>query len=171
MPIHVVVSPGAGRSQMLWLTAPRPGRRGAEGGQMVTQINVFVCELCFIESVVVNEGLDIWNEPTVIPPEGEEWGYVGERFACPACVEKSRAPVEWKLGDELGLRLDQVSDEETRDLETVGRMLAEINQVVAGYGFKIRQWGRWPDFRRSAVDEEAYLKEKGWIPDAENKSS
>ncbi len=146
---------------------------------MVTQINVFVCELCFIESVVVNEGVDIWNEPTVIPPEGEKWGYVGERFACPACVEKSRlsdnvvseGTVDWQVGDDLGLRLDQVSDEETRDPETVEWMLAEINQVAVAYGFKIRAVNRWPDFRRSAVDEEAHLKEKGWIPDAKNRSS
>lgn len=126
---------------------------------MVTQINVFVCELCFIESVVINEGLDMWNEPTVVPPEGEEWGYVGERFVCPTCLAKAKARAEsllnWQIGDDLGLRLDQVSDEETRDLETVERMLAEINQVVASYGFKVRQWGCWPDFRRSAVAEEA----------------
>lgn len=70
--------------------------------------------------------------------------------------------MEWQIGDDLGLRLDQVSDEETRDAETVERMLAEINQVIAGYGFKIRQWGRWPDFRRSVADEQAYLKGKGY---------
>lgn len=126
---------------------------------MVTQINVFVCELCFIESVVVNEGLDIWNEPTVIPPEGEEWGHVGERFACPACVEKSRLSdnAVSEGTDDLGLRLDQVSDEEMQDLETVERMLGEINQVIASYGFKIRQWSRWPDFRSSVVAEQAYV--------------
>ena len=132
---------------------------------MVTQINVFVCEICFSESVVVNKGLDEWNEPTVIPPDGEEWGYVGKRFACPECVEKSRlsdnvvleGTVDWQPGDDLGLRLDQVSDKETRDTETVERMLAEINQVVASYGFKARQWGRWPDFRRSVADEQAYV--------------
>lgn len=68
--------------------------------------------------------------------------------------------LNWQVGDDLGLRLDQVSDEETQDLETVERMLAEINQVVAGYGFKIRAVNRWPDFRRSAVDEEAYVDQR-----------
>ena len=56
----------------------------------------------------------------------------------------------WKLGDALGIQLDQISDEETRDAETLDRMLEEINQVAAGYGFKIRRWGPWPDFRRMA---------------------
>ncbi len=65
--------------------------------------------------------------------------------------------LNWQVGDDLGLRLDQVSDEEARDAETVERMLAEVNQVIASYGFKVRQWGRWPDFRRSAAAEEARL--------------
>ncbi len=80
--------------------------------------------------------------------------------------------MNWRIGDDLGLRLDQVSDEETRDLETVEQMLAEINAVIAGYGFKVRAWGRWVDFRRLAVDEEQYLEMKrpiwGNSPDADD---
>jgi len=140
---------------------------------MVTQINVFVCEICYEESVTVNKGVDIWSDPTVIPPEGEEWGHVGERFVCPTCLVKAKAKSEssWQSGDDLGLRLDQVSDEETQDLETLERMLAEINEVIAGYGFKIRGWARWSDFRRMAVDEEAFLEARGWIPNVKSKNS
>ena len=65
--------------------------------------------------------------------------------------------LNWQIGADLGLRLDQVSDEETRDAEAIERMLAEINQVAAAYGFKARQWGRWPDFRRLVADEQAYV--------------
>ena len=63
--------------------------------------------------------------------------------------------------DDLGLRLDQVGD--GADQEEVERMLAEINQVIAHYGFKIRGWSRWPDFRRSAMSEEAYLEGEGLL--------
>ena len=66
--------------------------------------------------------------------------------------------MNWQIGDDLGLKLDQVSDEEVQDLETLERMLAEINQVAAAYGFKIRMWARWPDFRRTAADEHAYVE-------------
>ncbi len=60
--------------------------------------------------------------------------------------------LNWKPGDDLGLRLDQVSDE-IEDVKAIERMLAEVNRVVAAYGFKVRAVNCWPDFRRSAVEE------------------
>ena len=64
----------------------------------------------------------------------------------------------WKVGDSVGLKLDQMSDEEVRDPNALYAMINEINKLVAGYGFKIREIAAWPAFRKSAVDEEDYIR-------------
>ena len=68
----------------------------------------------------------------------------------------------WEVGDSLGLKLDQVSDEEVRDTPVVYEMLNKIDEMIAEYGFKIRQVGAWQSFRRSVIDEAEYVKKLGW---------
>ena len=68
----------------------------------------------------------------------------------------------WEVGDSLGLKLDQVSDEEVRDASMMYEMLNKVGEVIAEYGFKIRQVGAWQAFRSSADDEAEYIKKLGW---------
>jgi hypothetical protein len=60
-----------------------------------------------------------------------------------------------KDGDDIGLRLDLVSDE---DCTRVDQMLDKINRVANTYGFKIRAFGSWANFRKMASDEQLYIK-------------
>jgi len=65
--------------------------------------------------------------------------------------------VEWQIGDSVGLMLDQVSGEEITDVESLEKMIDEINELIGHYGFKIRASGRWQDFRKMAMDEQLYI--------------
>lgn len=65
----------------------------------------------------------------------------------------------WKIGDSIGLRLDQMSDEEIQTPEQVEAMIQEINQVVAKHGFKVRQSGAWTNILKWAVGEKEYIKQ------------
>lgn len=64
--------------------------------------------------------------------------------------------MEWTVGDDIGLRLDCVSDE-VKAVERVDEMLERINTIAGEYGYKIRVRGPWPAFRRMAVDEAEYV--------------
>jgi len=57
----------------------------------IYQINLWICEVCSKQFVVATE---VWpySDPTVVPPDGIEWSYVGElpdeKLACPECLKK-----------------------------------------------------------------------------------
>lgn len=66
--------------------------------------------------------------------------------------------MNWQPGEDIGLRLDNVGEGATtqKDIDT---MLAAINEVVAVYGFKIRQWGEWSVMRQSMADELRHIEQ------------
>lgn len=61
----------------------------------------------------------------------------------------------WKPGDSIGLKLDQINDE----IVDVTEMLNAINAVIVRYGFKIRQSGEWSMMRSAMADEQKYIDE------------
>lgn len=67
--------------------------------------------------------------------------------------------IDWKVGDSIGLQLDQISDEEIQTPEQVDLMIQEINQTIEKYGFKIRQSGNWKNILKSAVGEQEYIRQ------------
>lgn len=67
--------------------------------------------------------------------------------------------IDWKIGDSVAVRLDQMSDEEVQTPEQVDTMIDEINETVAKYGFKVRVSGPWKNILSLAVDEQEYIKQ------------
>jgi len=57
----------------------------------VIQINLWICEVCGKLRTTVEE-TSIYSDPTVVPPGGEKWWFVGpdEKLACPDCLEKEK---------------------------------------------------------------------------------
>ena len=73
---------------------------------MIVQITIWVCEACPRKEVVVS-GVNPYEDPTVLPPKGEKWGYRDEDgktiFICPSCLA-------WGIiGGEVGIpRLGEI---------------------------------------------------------------
>jgi hypothetical protein len=70
---------------------------------------------------------------------------------------KGEIMIDWKSGDDLGLRLDQV-DDMVSDVADIDAMLVEIARVAASYGFKVRGVGSWLSLCLAAAGEEAERK-------------
>ena len=56
----------------------------------VYQINVWVCEVCNRVGKTAAETFP-YSDPVVVPPDHEDWEYIGERgaelLACPSCQQ------------------------------------------------------------------------------------
>ncbi len=55
----------------------------------IYQVNIWVCEVCN-KTVSTAEETSPYSDPVIVPPNDEEWDYVGdhpdEKLACPNCV-------------------------------------------------------------------------------------
>lgn len=63
--------------------------------------------------------------------------------------------INWKPGDDIGIRLRSASDEAGADEVEV--MLKQINECAHQCGYKIDMSGVWEGVRKSAIDEQAFL--------------
>lgn len=61
---------------------------------------------------------------------------------------------ERKLIMDIGIRLG----DKTNDLKNFDKLINDINEVVAKYGFKVSQYANWDIFRKSCVLEQKYVK-------------
>lgn len=55
---------------------------------------------------------------------------------------------------EVGIRLDCVDDSITPDWTEVIR---RIDSIVSQFGYKVRQYGPWPEMKRAAVEEAEFI--------------
>lgn len=59
------------------------------------------------------------------------------------------------MGDFAIRFADKTGDERSDD--EISKMVAEIADVIAKYGYAPRQYGKWEDMRRGAVQEQAFV--------------
>jgi hypothetical protein len=50
----------------------------------IYQTNTFICEFCG-RIISTTEEVNLYDDPTIMPPNNEQWDYVNDGLACQDC--------------------------------------------------------------------------------------